>query len=367
MDVQAAAGAAVAVINGQRIPCRQIDSVNPVRLKRLTVQWHITDRCNLRCQHCYQDSYRQRGPELTDLKRIAQQVFELHRQVGGDSPIPLQLTLTGGEPCSHPDFPALLDYLASQPSAPSLAILSNGSAIDEQWAARFSRLNVKFVQLSLEGSEHTHDKIRGRGHFQQVITATKHLTDAGVRVLWSFTAHSQNSQEFTQVAELAYHAKVNRLWSDRMIPTDHRDTLLTLNAQQTSDYFQQMVLARERLQAKADNQTEVAMIRALQFQQAGSQPYRCSAGAELITIMPDGNILPCRRLPISVGNLWERPLTEIYHQAPQLRQLRGASAPQECSSCLYRTNCRGGLRCLAYAVYHDPYRADPACHYKAKE
>lgn len=361
MDVQAAVDAAVT--NEQRIPCRQLDLVNPVRLSRLTVQWHLTDRCNLRCQHCYQESYRHHGPDLPGLKQIAQQIFELHRQVGGDNPIPLQVTLTGGEPCSHPDFPALLDYLASQPSAPSLAILSNGSSIDEQWAARFARLNVKFVQLSVEGGEQTHDEIRGRGHFQQVLQATKHLTDAGVRVLWSFTAHNQNSQEFMQVAELAYRARVNRLWSDRMIPTDHRDAPLTLNAQQSSDFFRQMTLTRERLQAKKDNQTEIAMIRALQFQEAWSQPYRCSAGAELITIMPDGSVLPCRRMPINVGNLWQLPLAEIYHQAPQLRQLREFTAPPECQSCLYRTNCRGGLRCLAYAQYNDPYRADPACRY----
>lgn len=353
-----------AVTDEQRIPCRQLDSVNPVRLSRLTVQWHITDRCNLRCQHCYQESYRHHGPEFSEMKQIAQQIFALHRQVEGDNSIPLQLTLTGGEPCSHPDFPASLDYLASQPSTPSLAILSNGSSIDEQWGARFARLKVKFVQLSVEGTEQTHDEIRGRGHFQQVLRATRHLTDAGVRVLWSFTAHGQNSQEFMQVAELASRAKVNRLWSDRMIPTDHRDMPLTLNTQQSSDYFRQMALASERLEAKADNQTEIAMIRALQFQEAGSQPYRCSAGAELITIMPDGSVLPCRRMPINVGNLWQRPLTEIYHQAPQLRQLREFTAPQECQFCLFRTNCRGGLRCLAYALHNDPYRADPACRYR---
>lgn len=346
------------------IPCRQIDAATPVRLSRLTVQWHLTDRCNLRCQHCYQESYRHHGPDLAGLKQIAEQIFTLHRQVSGDNPIPLQLTLTGGEPCSHPDFPALLDYLAAQPSAPSLAILSNGSSIDEQWATRFARLKVKFVQLSVEGTELTHDKIRGRGHFQQVLKATKHLTDAGVRVLWSFTAHSQNSQEFVQVAELAHGAKVNRLWSDRMIPTDHRDAPLTLNVQQSADYFRQMGLAKERLAAKADNQTEIAMIRALQFQQAGSQPYRCSAGAELITVMPDGSVLPCRRMPIRVGNLWQRPLVEIYHQAPQLRQLREFTAPAECQSCLYRTTCRGGLRCLAYALHNDLNRADPACSYR---
>lgn len=362
-DAQAVAGVGAAVINRQTIPCRFLEQpeAEAIALNRLTVQWHITDRCNLRCQHCYQDSYRHHGPDLSGLKQITQQVFELHRQLSGDRHIPLQFTLTGGEPCSHPDFPALLEYLASDPRSPSLAVLSNGSYIDRQWAAQFSQWKVKFVQLSVEGTEQTHDEIRGRGHFQQVLQATQCLTQAGVRVLWSFTAHSKNSHEFMQVAELAQRAKVSRLWSDRMIPTDHRDAPLTLNAQQSADYFQQMHQAGQKLQVSADNQTEVAMIRALQFQVADVQPYHCSAGGELITIMPDGSILPCRRLPITVGNLWQRQLSDIYHYSSQLRQLREFTAPLTCSSCLYRTNCRGGLRCLSYALYNDAYRADPAC------
>jgi len=35
-------------------------------------QWHITDRCNLRCTHCYQDDYSGSNEmRLDDLKRIA--------------------------------------------------------------------------------------------------------------------------------------------------------------------------------------------------------------------------------------------------------------------------------------------------------
>ncbi|WP_261822353.1 radical SAM/SPASM domain-containing protein [Pragia fontium] len=331
--------------------------------KRLTIQWHITDRCNLRCSHCYQESYRNHGPDLHSLIKIAQQVFDLHSACEENHSIPLRFTLTGGEPCIHPEFAELIEYLASHPSHPSLAVLSNGSLINADWAARFAKLNVAFVQLSVEGSELTHDAIRGRSHFQQVVQATQHLVRAGVRVLWSFTAHNNNWQEFSQVAELAQQYKVDKIWSDRMIPTCHKDAPLTLNSAQSTAYFQHMHQTKRHIESQPSNTTEVSMCRALQFQEAGQQPYQCNAGNELITLMPDGSVLPCRRLPITVGNLFEKPLTDIYFHAPLLQQLRNFSAPEACSSCLYRTNCRGGLRCLAYAVHGSPFQADPGCRY----
>ena len=35
----------------------------PYRPRMLVLQWHITERCNLRCAHCYQDGYA--GEELS--------------------------------------------------------------------------------------------------------------------------------------------------------------------------------------------------------------------------------------------------------------------------------------------------------------
>lgn len=336
------------------------------QLQRLTVQWHITDRCNLRCSHCYQDSYRDKGPDLAMLKQIAQQIFTLHQIAQADRKAPLQINLTGGEPCVHPDFPALLEYLSSHPSRPSLAILSNGALIDTECAALFARLQIKFVQLSVEGNESTHDAIRGRGHFQQVLSATHSLKQAGVRVLWSFTAHDKNYQEFNQVAELAHIHQVDRIWSDRMLPSCHRDAPQPLDTHQSAEYFQQMYQVKCKVESKANNKTEIAMFRALQFQAGGNSPYYCNAGKELITLMPDGSVLPCRRMPINVGNVQQQPLAEIYYQSTLLQQLRNFSSPEECSTCLYRTTCQGGLRCLAYAKHQTPFRADPACSYLAK-
>ncbi len=331
---------------------------------RLTVQWHMTDRCNLRCQHCYQEDYADNGLRIDDLKKIARQVFSLqeHWKNAGKRP-PLLFTLTGGEPSIHPDFKALIDFLGTHPSNPSIAVLSNGTQIDATLAQYFASRHIAFVQLSIDGTPTTHDTIRGKGNFDQVLAATHRLSEAGIRVLWSFTAHQENYREFAKVARLAYQHRVSRLWSDRMIPIERTNAPQTLTPEQSIAYFQIMYQAKRDIEKMPDNRTEIALARALQFQIGGGQPYRCSAAESLITLMPDGALLPCRRLPVPVGNVLTESLISLYENAPLFQALRSVENPDECQECTYRSSCRGGLRCLAHAQNAKMFSADPGCIY----
>jgi len=38
--------------------------------KRILFQWHVTDRCNLHCSHCYQDSSPAANPSWDELMEI---------------------------------------------------------------------------------------------------------------------------------------------------------------------------------------------------------------------------------------------------------------------------------------------------------
>ncbi len=78
--------------------------------------------------------------------------------------------------------------------------------------------------------------------------------------------------------------------------------------------------------------------------------------------MPDGDVYPCRRMPIKVGNIKENSLEEIYHQSDLCRQLRDKERVNEgCEGCFYAELCRGGLKCLSWAINGDPFLKDPGC------
>jgi radical SAM protein with 4Fe4S-binding SPASM domain len=332
----------------------------------LLLQWHITERCNLRCAHCYQEPSTGDELSLQHLLEILEQFKDFLQApcAAGGPAIRGHITVTGGEPFVRRDFPHLLEILAAYRDLFSFAILTNGTLIDAGKARWLRELEVRFVQVSLEGSRATHDRIRGRGNFERTVAAVKHLGKAKVRTLISFTAHRGNYREFGEVARLGRRLGVARVWADRLIPsgsgTDLQDLLLTPD--ETREFVE--ILNKARAKTKRAwflNRTEIGMRRALQFLGGGGRPYHCTAGDTLVTVMPNGDLYPCRRMPIRVGSLLETPLSELYHcdLFQDLRDPDHISA--NCQNCFYARLCRGGLRCLSYSVFGDPFRRDPGC------
>ena len=58
-------------------------------------QWHITEKCNQRCKHCYHDSYSSEG-ELSPEKLL--EVLELAEKAMSAWGLTASFSLTGGEP-----------------------------------------------------------------------------------------------------------------------------------------------------------------------------------------------------------------------------------------------------------------------------
>lgn len=335
----------------------------------LLFQWHITHRCNLRCTHCYQESHQAPEPEFNDLLNILDQ---FHRfldapKASGGKPVRGHVTITGGEPFVRDDFPDLLEIFHNNRKKYSFAVLTNGTLIDDDTAGYLATLNPRFVQLSMDGDRNTHDQIRGTGNFDRTVAALERLIRAGVRTLVSFTAGKNNFHEFKSVAGLGRRLGVNRVWADRLVPigsgADCRD--LVLSPEDTRSFFN--IMKKEQIKARLSffRRTEVAMHRALQFLVSKNRPYHCTAGDTLLTVMPNGDLFPCRRMPVRVGNLFETPLSELYDHAPLLKRLRHQEEfDDQCQGCRFVKTCRGGLKCLSYAMTGDPFAGDPGCWIK---
>ncbi len=104
------------------------------------------------------------------------------------------------------------------------------------------------------------------------------------------------------------------------------------------------------------------MDRALQFLQSGGRPYRCSAAKGIIAVMHNGDVYPCRRLPVLSGNVFREKLSDIYFNSALMNDVRNDSAvPSGCSRCSYFVMCGGGAKCQAYAITGNYHSADPGC------
>lgn len=342
---------------------------NPHTQHLMVLQWHITERCNWRCAHCYQEGYSGEELEFKDLLNIKGQFVELLDHLNYlKSPATIRghINISGGEPFIRHDFMDLLEVFKSDKEKYSFAILTNGSFIDSTVAKCLRELGPTFVQVSIEGTPVTNDKIRGAGAFKKTVSALKNLKQEKVPSVISFTAHRNNFLEFPEVAKLGCQLGVTRVWADRLIPEGSGADLMEqlLSPKETKDFFETMYTARgESLQSFC--QTNIAMQRALQFLIGGGRPYQCAAGDRLVTVQPNGDLYPCRRMPICVGNLLQTSLLELYSNNNLFLALQDQNhISNECKDCTYVKHCRGGLKCLSYAVTGNPFNADPGCWLK---
>ena len=331
--------------------------------RRLTLQWHITSRCNLRCKHCYQDSYQNPELDLNNLLGIVTQYLELLSALNRKG----HINFTGGEPFLREDFFDLLVECKKYSSLFSFGILTNGTFLNKEVVEELRILQPDFIQVSIEGDEKTHDAIRGSGNLKMVLNALKLLSECGIKTLVSFTAHRDNYKSFPKVVELCRKYKVFKVWIDRIVPFGSGEALKqqVLSPEEVWKFFVMMDKIRRQKTFPWRQNTIVEMRRSLQFLAAGNEPYRCSAGESLITLLEDGIVLPCRRLPIECGNIKESTLLQIYNENKTMKGLREQRKPPAgCERCSYYFLCDGGAKCISYAMTGDPFSRDPGCPIK---
>lgn len=339
---------------------QQSSNNRPVPNKYL-LQWHIIDNCNLTCRHCYQENHVQNELSLKALIHIYRQFSGFLASTGEKTHG--HINLTGGEPFLNENLMDLLELLYDD-SHLSYAILTNGTLIDADMAKRLKKLKPSFVQVSIDGARKTHDQIRGQGTHQKALKGIANLVETDIPVYISFTAHRNNYQDFPDVVKLSRSLGVSRIWADRLIPCGNASDLTNnlLNTEETQAFFEMMQSSRKKKWPLIEDEKDVIMHRALQFLVGGGEPYHCKAGDTLITILPNGDVLPCRRMPVVVGNVFDRTLSEIYRGNSFLKSLRDKNITSKgCEQCFYKAMCRGGLRCLSHAIKGDPFYADPGC------
>ena len=307
------------------------------------LQFHISDQCNLRCKHCYQENYNSKQLKYEEIIKILDQYkeFLIEKNIKG------HINLTGGEPLSNPNFFEILNYIDNNKEYYSFAILTNGTLITDKIAEKISKYKPQYVQISIDGDKKTHEKIRGKGTLEKAIQGVQNLNKYGVYTSISFTAHKKNYKTFKKVVSIAKKAKANKVWTDRLIPIGGAKELvkISLNQKENKKFFKTVY----KLMIKT-KETQVTMSRALQFLQTGEIPYKCTAGTKLLTVMENGDLVPCRRMPIVLGNVLKENLLEIYKKSNVIKQLEREEIPKECIKCEHSEKCRGGLKCLTYAM-----------------
>ena len=326
---------------------------------RHVLQWHITHRCNLLCAHCYQDD-RAAHTSVEALHETLDKYCRFLAKINCRG----HVYLTGGEPLLHPAFCELAEEITRRGMA--FSVLTNGTLIDLDTANRLALLHPAFVQVSLDGVGEVHDRVRGLYSFERALKGIDALTAMHIPVMVSFTAQKSNLKSFPALAKVCAQHGVRKLWWDRVVTdTPQATEKLALSTRRFKCFVKKAERLRERYK-RADGSFLISMERSLQCMDEG-RCYTCHPGVNMVTILADGTVMPCRRLPFAVGNIRDGELDELLSSDPTTQKLMQLPIPEECADCRYAESCRGGAKCVTYGQTGRLFVKDVNCFYKAKK
>jgi radical SAM protein with 4Fe4S-binding SPASM domain len=124
-----------------------------------------------------------------------------------------------------------------------------------------------------------------------------------------------------------------------------------LPKERVKDFYQRLLSTKiDGLQIVTGDPVASQMHHLRPMEDLGAVPLGgCAAGVSGLTIMPDGTIVPCRRLPIPIGRVTRDSLRALWVTSPVLEALRDKSRYQgKCGQCRHWAACRG-CRAIAYA------------------
>lgn len=309
-----------------------------------SVQLEITSQCNLRCRHCYNNSGTKRENELTveEMKGLIDELA--HMGV-------LNVLVTGGEPLLHPDLFEIMSYVRSKPM--SCMVFTNGTSITEEVVHTFKKLGVLSVTLSLDGfTALTHDTFRGGKSFEKVIKAVTMLKKTGIPVRINISMHKGILDEICDLLELLEKWGITEhyLWpisytgrtqeeGFTITPDEYEKTLRRIK-----EYERASGEEKKRLPYNPDQTT-------------------CGIGMSNLVIRSTGVVVPCPAFPddVSLGNVREESLAEIWNNSPLLNKMRHMSPleHEKCRDCTHVKVCGGGCVAEIYRRTGELGHCDP--------
>ncbi len=330
------------------------------RANRVYLQWHLTNKCRNRCRHCYQLSYD--GVDITTKEAIS--IIEDFLYCCNEFDALPVIALTGGDPMLNQDFWSIIKEIKKRAQIDCVSVLGNPEQINKENIEKLKPFNLKHFQLSLDGTELTHDYFRYKGSFKRTIQAIEDLSENGIPVYVMSTISYQNYLEMPEVMEIAYEHGATHWMFARWIPSKGDCGIFP------GDYikFVKRILQKHRKYEKSGYKRLRKEPLIARFQDkllledqivvSGG----CGMGSSTITMLPDKTLMACRCHPKSVIGKWSLKENFLYHflNNPEMNKYRKIERIENCNKCALLKFCRG-CRAAAYVASGKEFQKDPQC------
>ncbi|SDP81052.1 radical SAM/SPASM domain-containing protein [Desulforhopalus singaporensis] len=323
------------------------------KLKHLTaplsINFEITERCNLKCSFCYcsSEEYKQQfsGNDTFDSSYFSRltDILDILKKSGV-----FEIRFFGGEFSIYPKWKELMAYAHDLDFF--ISFVSNGVLFSNEDINFFQDVGITSCAISLHGDESTHDNITGiRGSFKRTINTIKNLQAKGIDVSVPFTPNVLNIDSFEKYCDLLIEDHgISGIGVNRLFPCDGFKPL-TLN-----DY-KKIFKVIERVRSK--HGLTINFIDSFPRCQVDVKYWNyvtnCSQGVAFGQVNYNGDVKNCSSICENLGNLFEDDLTTIWNK--RLFHFRNLEyLPLSCKIC--PVFCGGG--CIASRTTKKNFQSD---------
>lgn len=306
-------------------------------------------KCNLACTHCSSSADKHGSPGYSTAE--ARDILGQMAEIGV-----VDVAFSGGEPLLRRDLEELVGFARDHGMATGTS--TNGYALSDRRAHSLKRAGLDRLQVSLDGTREQHECVRGPGSFDRAVTAIRRSLNAGLRTHICFTAMRSNAHLLPEMIEIALELGVDGFNLSQFVPTGRGaadEALAPMTAKRLLEIWLDAKVRHPELHLTAHSSGLAALSSGVEHCRGG-----CQAGISIGCITPDGDVTPCVMFPLSLGNLRDRTLGEIWSTSEDVALLKSREVKGACASCTHRLDC-GGCRAGAWALTGDMMAEDPCC------
>lgn len=353
--------------------------------KRPVIVWNITQRCNLKCVHCYAHAKNiSFDSELstTEGKNLLDDLATFGVPV---------ILFSGGEPLTRKDLPELAEYAVKK--GMRAVISTNGTLITPEKAQTLKKIGLSYVGISLDGMEEINDRFRGvKGAFRAALQGIENCKKAGIKVGLRFTINKSNVSEISNIFELLEEMEIPRACFYHLVYAGRGTELVKedLSHQESRKAVELIMHLTKKLHDKGlskevltvDNHADGPYLylkllkenpkRAREVLELLEMNEGNSSGIGIGCISWDGEVHADQFWRhYSFGNVKNRPFSEIWTDTsdPLMKKLKEKKkhAKGRCATCRWLDICAGNFRVRSEAVTGDIWAPDPACYLTDEE
>ncbi|MDD2890546.1 MAG: radical SAM protein [bacterium] len=279
----------------------------------LVLIYFITNKCNMHCKHCFYWKSLSKDENTLNLEEIG--------KIAGSLKSPLSsILITGGEPFLHSQIVEICKTFYDKNKPMNFHFMTNGmpsSKIIETTESIFKNVNSNLhFQISIDGVEDIHDKIRGKeGCFNEAVKTLKELKKLSTKhpnlTVHILTVVSKlNYKHLVQLSEFTTNvlkipitfefARGNELFQNNPLlsksynPSLPDKTLLTLDEMKKTYNEIKKIYTLEKSKLAVDlSFSLLGLKKEIELIETSCKIVDCVAGNQIGVLYPDGKVAGC--------------------------------------------------------------------------